>query len=113
MTTPARWIRHGVVVAAAACALGLTPVPASAATPNSGTTISPNLSCGATPSRFFCLVKPTGGTPPYTQSWNGGAPTTSTTFGGTCASVFIVTVTVTDSVGNTGTQRQAGLCGPL
>lgn len=113
MTTSARGIRRGVVLATAVCAVGLAPVPAMAAVPGSGTTISPNLSCGATPTRFGCLVAPTGGVPPYTQSWNGGAPTSSTTYSGTCAGVFIVTVTVTDSAGNTGSQRQAGLCGPL
>jgi hypothetical protein len=113
MTTAAQGVRRGVVLAAAVCALGSATVPAMATTPNSGTTISPHLSCGATPSRFSCLVAPTGGIPPYTQSWNGGAPTSGTTFSGPCSSVFIVTVTVTDSAGDTGTQRQAGLCGPL
>lgn len=113
MTTSLPGIRRGAVLAAAVCVLGLAPVPAMAATPGAGTTISPNLSCGATPTRVGCLVAPAGGTPPYTQSWDGGAPTSSTTFSAPCGGVFVVTVTVTDSAGNTGSQRQAGLCGPL
>jgi hypothetical protein len=116
MPEQARGVRRraaGFVLATTVCALGLASAPAMAVTPHSGTTISPNLGCGAGQTRFVCLVAPTGGTPPYTQSWNGGPPTSSTTFNGPCGSLFIVTVTVTDSAGNTGMQRQAGLCGPL
>lgn len=109
-----RGIKELGVGLAVVAATGLSTVPASA------TTLAVTAYCDSTGSNFDCFAVVSNGTAPYQYAWASGSPfyvitssTTTQSINGACTpghALTFISVTVTDSLGQTGSAHGSGPC---